>query len=221
VTRLFLATLALGLASTACDGPPIPATFKDEPTCVDFKIGANGTLMRGGLRHPISLKVMEGSTVVAKGTLYGLRDPKQPTKLLVPSGNNEYTIEWSQCPNAYAPSAVDKTKAASREPSGYICGDAKPYKTDNIVTKADDPQSFMFAVPPPPESECWTTEAPAAPSAAPEPPPVPASASAEVTADPSSSTAPSAAPSSSSLSSSSALPSTSTAPSANPSRLGN
>lgn len=195
--------------AAGCDGPPAPATFKDEPVCLDFKVGASGTVMRGGLKHPISLRVLEGSTVVAKGTLYGLRDAKQPTKLLVPSGNNEYTIEWSQCPNAYAPHAVDANKSPGREPSGYICGDAKPYQTDKVVTKIDDVQSFFFPVPPPPDPGCWVTEAPA-------PPPQPTvTATAEPTVAPTAEpeTSASAAPSGSAASSAAPKSSAPAAPS--------
>src|SRR6516225_8954097 len=90
-----LSALALALG---CAGPPIPAPIEGLPVCPDFMSG--NTKMEGSLRYPVRLKVLDGSNVLFRIVLSGLRRPDDPIpRSFVADDNARYTLEWAQCAN--------------------------------------------------------------------------------------------------------------------------
>ena len=190
-----VALIASAALAMGCAGPPIPAPIEGELVCPDIEIGAAHSKMIGGLTHPIRLRILEGKNVMMKMILSGKRQPTDPSAhTLLPDDNAEYVLEWAQCENERAPrpiAAASKTRgAAGKDTTAFDCGEATIYKTDKLVTKKHDAASHVFAIPPPPKTDCWAGEAPPALPAPVVPPPPTAPAPAETTA-------PSAAPSAS------------------------
>ncbi len=190
-----VALIASAALATGCAGPPIPAPIEGELVCPDIEIGAAHSKMIGGLTHPIRLRILEGKNVMMKMILSGKRLPADPSAhTLLPDDNAEYVLEWSQCSNERAPrpiSSASKTRGATgKDTTAFDCGEAAIYKTDKLVTKKHDAASHVFAVPPPPKTDCWAGEAPPAlpTPVVPTPPTAPA---------PTVTAAPSAAPSAS------------------------
>ena len=179
-----VALIASAALAMGCAGPPIPAPIEGEPVCADIEIGAAHSKMIGGLTHPVRLRILEGKNVMMKMILSGKRLPADPAAhTLLPDDNAEYVLEWAQCSNERAPrpiSSASKSRgAAGKDTTAFDCGEATVYKTDKLVTKKHDAASHVFAVPPPPKTDCWVGEAPPAlpatpPPVVPPPPSVPA-----------------------------------------------
>ena len=128
--------------------------------CADFEMGATRTKMRGGLRFPVTITVKDGDDVIARGTAYGLRAPKERTRILLPDDDVELEVEWAQCENERAPAAVSSTssKAQPRDAASWECGKATPYNTAKVVVKKGDAASRTLTFPPPPNAACWTSD---------------------------------------------------------------
>jgi hypothetical protein len=170
-----LSTLAIASLSLGCTGKPTPTPIAGEPVCPDFVVGAVKTPMRGGLKQPVSITVLEDGEVIMRTTVVGLRTPADPpTRIVVPDADGEYTVEWGQCENERAPRPVSDAPARAKGstapvregPAEYECGKSTVYKTDKLVTKKGDPASHALTFPPPPRTDCWTAEVPAATTAA-------------------------------------------------------
>lgn len=171
-----VALIASAALATGCAGPPIPAPIEGEPVCADIEIGAAHAKMIGGLTHPVRLRILDGKDVMMKMILSGKRAPADPAAhTLLPDDNAEYTLEWAQCSNERAPRPItpsSKTRgAAGKDTTAFDCGEATIYKTDKLVTKKHDAASHVFAVPPPPKTDCWVGEAPQVAPPIPVPPP--------------------------------------------------
>ncbi|MGK3994186.1 hypothetical protein [Sorangium sp. So ce1024] len=182
-----LALLCLTLA--ACGGPPTPSPIEGEPICPDFEIGATRAPMRGSLRYPVTLTVLDDGDPIARATITGRRTGESPaTRILLADDDAEYEIQWAQCENQRAPRA--RTLAhETRDTAEYACGNATVYKTDKLVTRKGDAASRTVHFAAPPKPECWESEVPAAepppaPPPAPEQPPADAGADAEPAAAP-------------------------------------
>ena len=183
-----LALLVLG-----CDGAPITAPITGEPVCPDIEVGAAHTKMRGGLRFPVRLRVLEGQKQQLKLVLTGRRTADgTPSQTYLPDASRELTLEWAQCENEHAPRAVTNVvaKRGDADPSTYECGNAVVYKTTKLTVHRGQPASHTFAFEAPPKPSCWESEAPAA-----APPPTAPEASASASAAPPAPSAPSPAPS--------------------------
>jgi hypothetical protein len=183
------------LASTAgCAGPPFAAPIEGEPVCADFTVGAGKTPMRGALQFPVELRILDGKAQMQRVVISGKHpDDEKPSHTYLPDDNATYTVEWAQCSNEWAPKSpthhapLPKGAPRPKEDGAYECGEAKPYKTDKIVTKKHDPRSHVLAFVAPPKPGCWVSDV-----VAPPPPPPPASAT--PSAEPAASAAPSAEP---------------------------
>jgi hypothetical protein len=220
----FLGALLAGAALlTGCDGPALPSLVKDEPVCEPYSLGP--TAMKGGLRHPIRLRVLDGDSAVATVMLSGVPKAGPPTRFLLPDSNVEYTLEWTQCSDERAPAALTASadKLRGEASTHYECGDAKPYATVKFSTKKGDASTHELPMAPPPDPSCWSggsgapaptasASASAAPSAdAPADGPAPedsaaASASASAAPEASASAAPAASASAAPTASASAAP---------------
>jgi hypothetical protein len=140
----------LGLA---CKGPSLPSTVTGEPVCAPFDQA--GQHMRGGLKQPVRLRVLSGSEVIATVMVYGKSgDSAPPTRFLLPDGTQEYTVEWTQCPNERAPSPHDPNDKKASQGAGYECQNAEPYVTGKHATKSGDAASHDVPLPAPPSTEC-------------------------------------------------------------------
>jgi len=116
--------------------------------------------MRGGLRQPVRVTVLDDGDVVTRVLIYGRRTESDPSpRLVLPDADAEYTVEWGQCENERA-SAPLTGKPTEREAAGYECGNSPAYKTDKLVTKKGDRSPHPLAFVPPPKPDCWTDERP-------------------------------------------------------------
>lgn len=156
-----LFALALLATLAGCGGPPVTSTIEGEPVCPDFTLGAPTNKMRGGLRNPVRLTVLDGKNAVARAMFVGKRaEGDQSPPVILPDGNSTYTLEWAQCENERA--AIPLGKASQRDGrTSYECGEGKIYKTEPLTTKKGDPSSHKLVVPAPPNPACWKDEQPA------------------------------------------------------------
>ncbi|WP_155797928.1 hypothetical protein, partial [Sorangium cellulosum] len=163
----------LSLFTAACDGPPTPSPIEGEPVCADFEIGATRAPMRGSLRFPVTLTVIEGHDPITRTTITGRRSSDDPaTRILLSDDDAEYEIQWAQCENQRAPRARTLARD-TRDTAEYACGNAAVYKTDKLVTRKGDAASRTIHFAAPPKPECWESELPPAGSspAVPDQPP--------------------------------------------------
>ncbi|WP_437682497.1 hypothetical protein [Sorangium sp. So ce131] len=157
----------LVLCVAACGGPLTPSPVEGEPICPDFEVGATRAVMRGSLRFPVTLTVLDGKKPISRATLDGRRSKDDPgTRILIPNDNAEYEIEWAQCENQRAPRALSLGRD-TKDTAEYACGNAPVYKTDKLVTRRDDAASRTLQFAAPPKPECWESEVPPA-----QPPPL-------------------------------------------------
>ncbi|WP_437291281.1 hypothetical protein [Sorangium sp. So ce406] len=164
------ALVLLSLCTAACGGPPSPSPIEGEPVCADFEIGATRAPMRGSLRFPVTLTVLEGADPITRTTITGRRSSDDPaTRILLADDDAEYEIQWAQCENQRAPRARTLARD-TKDTAEYACGNAAVYKTDKLVTRKGDAASRRVHFAAPPKPECWESELPAAES----PPAVPA-----------------------------------------------
>jgi hypothetical protein len=157
-----LATLLCALSSAlpaACSSPSAPALIKEEIVCSGFEQG--GQKMRGGLKQPVRLRVMEDDEAVATVMLFGVPDDKHPTRFLLPDKEEEYTLEFAQCQNVRAPQPDDGNKGASKGGVQFVCNEPAVYTTVKHTTKKGDAASMEIAFPAPPIADCWQGQAPA------------------------------------------------------------
>jgi hypothetical protein len=197
MTRSVLALSILALTAAlgaGCSSPSAPALVKEETVCPSFEQG--GQKMRGGLKKPVRLRVLEGEDVVATVMLYGVPDERHPTRFKLPDKDEEYSLEFAQCTNERAPHP-EETKSEAKGSSAYVCNEPAVYQTLKHSTKRGEASSMELPFPAPPDVTCWrgTSAAPAASaasaSAAPSAEPAP-SASAEPAPSASAEPAPSA-----------------------------
>jgi hypothetical protein len=205
--RLFLPLLAL----TACAGPDLPVSVSGEPACPPYE--SAGEKMRGGLKHPVRLRVLAGERALSTHTLFGrVSEQAAPLRFLLPDDDAEYTLEWSQCPNERAPapaSADTKERPGKSVTTKYECGEGIVYAKVQHATKKGDAATRTLPMAPPPDAACWSAvSAPASAATA-----VPSAAAPEPSAAAPESSAPSpGAPSLSAAPAASAVPSPSAAP---------
>ncbi|MDC0744253.1 hypothetical protein [Polyangium mundeleinium] len=182
-TAFALATL-LAASLAACSNTQVTSTVTGEPVCADFTLGGATNKMRGGLRQPVRVTVLDDNDQVARVLLLGKRVEGDPgVRLILPDKDAEYKVEWSQCANERASVPLRAGKTPERELTTYECGEAKVYKTDPLLTKKGDRASHALTFQPPPTPACWADERPAEepPKPAPEatPPAEPADAGTE------------------------------------------
>ncbi|WP_438030078.1 hypothetical protein [Sorangium sp. So ce233] len=160
----------LSLLTAACGGPPTPSPIEGEPVCPDFEIGATRAPMRGSLRFPVTLTVLDGDDPITRTTITGRRSSDDPaTRILLADDDAEYEIQWAQCENQRAPRARTLSRD-TKDTAEYACGNAAVYKTDKLVTRKGDAASRTVRFAAPPKPECWESELPPADA----PPAVPA-----------------------------------------------
>jgi hypothetical protein len=158
---LWLAIAAVSSAASffGCSGPPLSSTITGDPVCADYSIGAGGAKLRGGLRFPVRVTILDDDDPVTKVLIYGKHSEGDPSpKLVLPDKDAEYKVDWAQCPNERATLPVNATKAKSLRTdaaTAYDCGEAVSYKTATLVTKKGDPASHALKYEAPPKPECW------------------------------------------------------------------
>jgi hypothetical protein len=220
----------LTAATAACTASNVGGQIQDEPVCVDFELGQAKVAMKGSLKKPVKVTILEDDDVKWERVLLGRRKDSDPAQRFVVEDDDEtYTVRWIQCPNVFAPSRVDETssqkqKRKSPEGATYQCGDGKetkPYAAIELKVREGEASSRVVPWQAAPEPECWTSTSAAAegeveaePSASasvePPPPPPPPEPTASATA--SAVTTASAAPSASARPPSTASPKGKTPP---------
>jgi len=148
---------ALGLA--ACTSARVTATLDGEPVCADFEVGTTKTKLKGALKRPVKVTVLDGKTTVSERVVLGKRKKDDTAGVLVVQDENEtYTVRFAQCSNEFAPQPIDASvgKDAKRRDdfTSYECGDAAVYKEVQVDVKAGKPESRVIAWQPPPEPGC-------------------------------------------------------------------
>ncbi len=148
-----VATLLCALSAPAgCSSPSAPALVKDEIVCPGFEQG--GQKMKGGLKQPVRLRVMEDDEAIATVMLFGLADDKHPTRFLLPDKEQEYTLEFAQCQNVRAPQP-DDAKGAAKGGVQFVCNEPAVYSSVKHTTKKGDAASKEIPFPAPPIADCW------------------------------------------------------------------
>jgi len=138
-----------------CKGPSLPSSLTGEPVCTGFEQA--GVKMRGGLKHPVRLRVLSGSEVIATVMAYGRSgENAPPTRFLLPDADKEYTAEWTQCPNERAPTAHDPHDKKANLGTEYVCEKVEPYLTAKYATESGNAASHEMAIPDPPSTDCQT-----------------------------------------------------------------
>jgi hypothetical protein len=144
----------------------VPSTITGEPICADYSIGAGGEKLRGALRFPVRVTILDGKKAIMKVLVFGKRHESDSNpRVVLPDQNAEYQVEWAQCVNERATAAVSSTKAKSLRSDGlttYDCGEAKAYKTAPLVTKKGDHASHALVFEVPPAPDCWMDAKPEA-----------------------------------------------------------
>lgn len=126
--------------------------------CPDFALGSSATL-KGALRRPVKITVLDGKTVISERVVLGKRLATDPASLLIVQDENEtFTVRFAQCGNDFAPQPIEKTgdkDARRREDfTSYDCGDAAVYQELALDVKKGSPGSRVVPWQAPPATEC-------------------------------------------------------------------
>lgn len=207
---------ALAGSAIGCTATKVTGEIRGEPVCEDFELGG-GTKMKGSLRQPVQITILEDDEPLWERVVFGRRNADdKATVFAITDEDEEYTVRWAQCPNAFAPKPIGEALRTTDRAGSYSCGEAKVYQDTKLVIKEGDPGSRVIEWQAPPEARCWGSEdtasassASAATASAPAPEPT-AAASAAPAAEPS------AAPSATASTSSAPPPATSAAPAGDP-----
>jgi hypothetical protein len=157
----------VGLASAcaACTSPSVAGEIKGEPVCADFSLGS--TLMKGSLRRPVQVSILEDDDTRWQRVLFGKRSADdKPSVFSVEDDDESYVVRWAQCANEFAPRPVDDQSRGSERGASYTCGEATPYADKPFEVKEGDVASRVIEWAEPPEAECWRGDSPAAPASA-------------------------------------------------------
>jgi len=139
-----------------CNGPSTPSLIKAEPTCKDIEQA--GQKLKGGLKQPVQLRVMEDDDVIATVMLYGVPESTpDPTRFLLPDANETYSLEWGQCPNERALTPFDPRDKVAGKGTTYDCGTAAVYHKAEHTTQKGQPATHEIEMVPPPNAECWVS----------------------------------------------------------------
>ena len=161
----WLAAALLGLATASCTAKNVIGTVEGEPVCADFKLGPD-TLMKGSLKKPVRVSIMDGDDVVWERVLLGKRAASDAaSKFVVEDNDEEYTVRWAQCPNIFAPRRVEGESRTQDLGLSYDCGEAEKYEETELVVKAADAASRVLNWVAPFDAACWSAPAEPASSA--------------------------------------------------------
>jgi hypothetical protein len=168
VARAPLAWLVVFSLVLGCTAQKVSAPVEGEPLCPDFDIGASHAHMKGGLRKPIKVTVLDDGDPVSDRVLLGRRNADDaPARLSVKDGQT-YDIEWAQCENERAPRPLKGDTSRRGDTASYDCGKAKPYAKSKLVVKRGDVASRSIPFVPPADAACWSDTVPEAGSGAPD-----------------------------------------------------
>jgi hypothetical protein len=125
--------------------------------------------MEGGLRHPVRLRILDGSTVIFRAMLLGKTSATDPgVRTFIVDASDTYTVEWAECANLRAPRTLAaatrekkgrESSAAREEGTAYECGEAKVFKTEKLRTVRGNAASHVIHFQAPPGMACWASDA--------------------------------------------------------------
>ncbi len=149
---------------TGCTAPNVKATVDDVPICPDFVVGGGGHKMKGSLKKPVVVNVLDDDEdLISSRTLLGRRTAESPVPPVVVQDTDEtFIIAWSQCANQRAPQAVVADLKHRSHTASYDCGKAKEYGRTKLSVRKGDKTSRVIKYLTPPEPQCWTSTGPGA-----------------------------------------------------------
>jgi hypothetical protein len=164
IRHLLAAACSLSLLAAGCTSPSVTAPIDNEPVCPDFALGVTKTMHKGGLRHPVRVRVMDDDDIRSERILLGRRTAEASHNVVVVKDDDQtYKILWQQCGNPFAPRRLLAGKQPTRT-TGYTCGEAKTYHEQDLAVRQGDPKSRRLRYIAPPDPACWTGTAAAAPN---------------------------------------------------------
>ena len=160
---LVVSSLALG-----CTAQKVSAPVEGEPVCPDFDIGASHAHMKGGLRKPIKVTVLDDGDPISDRVLLGRRNPDDAAARLSVRDGRTYEVEWAQCENERAPRPLKGDTSRRGDMASYDCGKTKPYAKTKLDIKRGDVASRIIRFMPPADAACWSDTVPEGASGAPD-----------------------------------------------------
>lgn len=152
------AVVLLGLVG-GCASPSVTGDVQGEPICADFELGSTKTQMKGSLRRPVKVTILEDDEPRWERVMLGKRSAGDPdSKFVVPDTDEEYVVRWAQCENVFAPKRTDEgVDPNAKRGGGYACGEATPYKDVELKIEGGNPASRVIQWQAPPIADCWTS----------------------------------------------------------------
>jgi hypothetical protein len=122
--------------------------------CPDFTLG--GGKMKGSLRRPVKVAILDGSTVRWERVILGKRTPDDASSRFVVEDDDEtYTVRSAQCSNQFAPKRVEEEGRSTDRTSSFSCGEATTYNEVKLEVRQGDPSSRVINWVAPPDPACW------------------------------------------------------------------
>lgn len=154
---------ALATCTFGCTAQSVTGEINGEPVCVDFAVGKGGAKMKGSLKYPVQVGIIEGDEPRWERVLLGKRTAGDDnSKFVIPDSDETYTVRFAQCSNAFAPRPVDDNTRSTDVRGTYRCGEAKVYKEVPLEIREEDASSRVINWETPPEPACWTNAQPGA-----------------------------------------------------------
>jgi len=158
--RLPLLLCALAILPLGCTAQSVTGEIKGEPVCPDFAVGKTVTKMKGSLKQPVQVSILEDEEPRWQRVILGKRNAEDPnSKFVVPDSDETYNLRFAQCSNQFAPRPVDD-KRPSDDGGNYRCGETEVYHEVPLEIREGDASSRVFEWVVPPEPSCWTTQTP-------------------------------------------------------------
>jgi hypothetical protein len=154
---------------SACASPSVVGEVENEPVCADFTLGARQTPMKGAIKKPVKVAIVDDDEMIWSRILLAKRSASDETsKFVVKDSDQNYKVRWSQCENIFAPKRADlDVDPNAKRGGGYACGEVEEYTVVDLAIKQGDPASRVIAWQVPPDPACWqSTPVPEASSSA-------------------------------------------------------
>jgi len=157
--HLLVGALVVAFVAGGCTSTKVPGEIRNEPVCPDFELGAAKVKMKGSLRKPVQVSIVEDDDVLWERVLLGRRSPDDPAfPFVVPDDDATYQVRWAQCPNTFAPKKVELDVRVQDLRLDYTCGEAEVYQTVELAIREGDAASRIIEWVAPPEPACWGAE---------------------------------------------------------------
>jgi hypothetical protein len=148
----------MGGVLSACTSQSVTGELSGEMVCPDFQVGMSADILKGSLRFPVQVKILEDDEPRWGRVVLGKRIESEPnTKFVIEDDDETYEVVWAQCVNHFAPKRVDFNDPNAERGSGYQCGDAQEYARAKLEIRAGDVSSRVIGWVAPPDTSCWAS----------------------------------------------------------------